>query len=331
MHGQQDPYLTHYMFNKMQFNPAYAGSNGMICVSGIYHNQWTGLEDQTIRYTSGGEDKSFNSGLGAKTSGVAINAPIHWGQKLSFGVGATILQDNIGYENSLKARGSFAARYRISRYSKISLGLDGGVLQKGIDGTKFIFRDPLDKNIPDTRVAASKPNFSAGLFYTNERLNDWYFGLSSTNLVNQRYSYSGGNFSNRTGRHYYLITGLTLDGFVNPFLEFKPSLLLKHGNTLQATLSGVAEYMQKFSGGLAYRTEADAASILLGYRMKNGMRVGYSYDLSLNALRNFHGGTHEIQINYCFMPKRVYEYILSPRHLNEEPKTLDVLLKRKRD
>lgn len=333
--AQQDPYLTHYMFNKMQFNPAYAGSSERICIAGIYHTQWTGLEDRTLEYYSDNDPKSFNSGVGARTTGVSFNAPLRVGKRLSYGVGATILKDNIGYENSLKARGDFAVRYQVSNNSKIAFGVEAGVLQKGIDGTKFKFRDPLDVHIPRGQVSAAKPNVGVGLYYTNSRLNDLYLGLSSTNFKEERYNYPGGKISNVTSSHYYFMSGLKYGAFLgNNALEFNPSMLAKLSNTLQFTFSGLVEYAQTFSGGLAYRTEADAASILLGYRLKNGMRLGYSYDVSLNALRKFSGGTHEIQVNYCFKLPIVVPPgggILTPRWLNRDPKNLDILMNRKSD
>ena len=42
--AQQEPQFTQYMFNRLSYNPAYAGSNGAICLTSFYRNQWMGLD-----------------------------------------------------------------------------------------------------------------------------------------------------------------------------------------------------------------------------------------------------------------------------------------------
>ncbi|MGI8893311.1 MAG: type IX secretion system membrane protein PorP/SprF, partial [Bacteroidia bacterium] len=38
--AQQDPQFSQYMFNKLSFNPAVAGSKDAICMGALYRNQW---------------------------------------------------------------------------------------------------------------------------------------------------------------------------------------------------------------------------------------------------------------------------------------------------
>jgi len=42
--GQQDPQFSQYMFNTLAFNPAYAGSAGLLNVSALYRAQWVGFD-----------------------------------------------------------------------------------------------------------------------------------------------------------------------------------------------------------------------------------------------------------------------------------------------
>lgn len=329
-YGQQDPYLTHYNFNKLLVNPAFAGSKENICFSGVMHNQWLGLTDQTFQYHSDAEEKTFQDGVGAKTVGVTGSAPVFYRDAIKLGIGGSILQDNIGYEQSLKVRAAVSLHYLITKNAFISVGMDAGMLQKGINGAKFRMRDPDDPNIPKNQQFDNKPNFSGGIVYTNRKRSNLYIGLSTTNAINETYQYSGGNFSNVTSRHYYMISGMEKNGFLGKSgLVFSPSILLKLNSTFQTTLTGMMEYQSAFSGGVAYRTEADAASFLVGYRFANGMRVGYSYDFSINALRQFQNGTHELQFNYCIPLKVIRRKEISPRFLDMDPKTEDVLMHRK--
>ncbi|MCC6817305.1 MAG: type IX secretion system membrane protein PorP/SprF, partial [Bacteroidia bacterium] len=42
-----------------------------------------------------------------------------------------------------------------------------------------------------------------------------------------------------------------------------------------------------------------------------GLRVGYSYDLTLSKILSVSSGTHELQLNYCFIVK-----IVPPEKIN---------------
>ena len=42
--AQQDEQYTQFMFNKLRYNAAYAGSNGAPSVTAIHRSQWVGLE-----------------------------------------------------------------------------------------------------------------------------------------------------------------------------------------------------------------------------------------------------------------------------------------------
>ena len=43
-HAQQDPLFTHYMFNTLAVNPAYAGSRDALTVTAIARQQWLSIE-----------------------------------------------------------------------------------------------------------------------------------------------------------------------------------------------------------------------------------------------------------------------------------------------
>ena len=42
--AQQQQHNTQFMYNKLGYNPAYAGSQDVPCVTCLYRNQWIGLE-----------------------------------------------------------------------------------------------------------------------------------------------------------------------------------------------------------------------------------------------------------------------------------------------
>lgn len=42
--GQQDPQYTHYMYNTMSINPAYAGQRETLSILGLNRTQWVGID-----------------------------------------------------------------------------------------------------------------------------------------------------------------------------------------------------------------------------------------------------------------------------------------------
>jgi type IX secretion system PorP/SprF family membrane protein len=329
LQAQQDPYFTHYAFNKLQYNPATAGVTGRWCASGLFHTQWTNLEDQTFEFQSGAAQKKAETGVGPKTSGVTFSMPVYTGKKYGAGLGLAIFNDVIGYENNMKARLSLAGRRIYADESSISIGFELGMLQKNLDGTKLIAKDPGDPNIPNKSVGESLFNFGAGLYYTDPNWDNFYVGVSSTNINETQYNYSAGGSGIQvtTARHYYLLAGKEFHGLLpNPNMVFQPSALIKYNSKVQVDLTGLVEYMELYSAGIAYRTEIDAVSILLGYRHNKDLRIGYSYDITLQSLARVSGGTHEFNLNYCFdlelNTERPIYIELTPRFLDKDP-TID--------
>jgi hypothetical protein len=55
----------------------------------------------------------------------------------------------------------------------------------------------------------------------------------------------------------------------------------------------------KYWGGLSYRHQ-DAVVILAGIELLNGLKLGYSYDITLSKLIKYSSGSHEVMIGYSF-------------------------------
>mgnify|MGYP002735329317 FL=1 len=51
MHAQQDPQYTQYMYNMNVVNPAYAGSKESLSITGLYRNQWSGIDNNPVTFT----------------------------------------------------------------------------------------------------------------------------------------------------------------------------------------------------------------------------------------------------------------------------------------
>src|SRR6478752_3612826 len=86
--AQQDPQFTQFMFNKLIYNPGYAGTSGAVCGVIQYRNQWLGFEGSPT-------DIAASVDMRLKT------APL--------GIGLSVISDKIGPMSTTYARiaGSF--------------------------------------------------------------------------------------------------------------------------------------------------------------------------------------------------------------------------------
>ncbi|MGB0788374.1 MAG: PorP/SprF family type IX secretion system membrane protein, partial [Marinirhabdus sp.] len=76
MAAQQDSQYTQYMYNTQTVNPAYVGSRGVFGITGLYRNQWVGLD---------GAPETLN---------VSLNTPVGSSERL--GLGVSFVEDRIG-------------------------------------------------------------------------------------------------------------------------------------------------------------------------------------------------------------------------------------------
>jgi type IX secretion system PorP/SprF family membrane protein len=326
LRAQQDPYFTHFAFNKLFYNPAAAGESGKWCVNAVSHQQWRGYDDRTFEYKTPAFPSTgiVQTQVGPRTSGFGFSAPISGrnGTMNYGGIGLSYYTDKVAYELNTNIRLHFAGALNMNDGSQLRVGVDVGSLQKELDGTKLRPLMPNDPFIPNNRQADQKMTIGAGLMYRNPNMNDLFVGISATNMLPQDYLYGpSGAIQVTTVRHYYGVAGMTIPNFMgNGNLEFMPSALVKFNTKAQLDLSALVKMNNLFAGGLAYRTENDAMSILLGYYPRPELRIGYSYDITLSRIQSASNGTHELQVNYCFTiklpPPPEPVIILTPRHLD---------------
>jgi type IX secretion system PorP/SprF family membrane protein len=288
--AQQDPHYTQFFLNRLNYNPAFAGTEEKICALGVFRSQWVGF---------GGND----AGNAPTTFMASINSPLG----KHFGVGLNVMNDQLGFQNSINPILSLSYRKVFQNASMISVGVSGGIMQQSLQGSKLKPLQDNDPKIPNTDVTGMSTDFNAGIYYTMPnlwRFQNFYTGISATHLNqgNVQYSWGDNQVDNQMKLHYYLMTGAQYE--ITPgTLVAEPNLFFKYdGANLSFDLNVMAEYNGKIRGGLTYRA-GDAVSILAGYKFTPVMQIGYSYDLTTSDIISYSTGTHEILFKYCFMPK----------------------------
>ena len=275
--AQQDPQFSQNMFTKLATNPGYAGSNDAICGTLLYRNQWTGF---------GGEPRSTL---------LTLDMPI---EVLHGGVGLSIIVgDQLGAEKNMSIRGVYAYRMNVGSGS-LGLGLDFGLYQKSIDGSKFIVNDLNDINIPTANVSGKTFDMGFGAYYNTDKL---FAGLSATHITQGKISFS--NISTKMVRHYYLMAGYGID--LTSALTLKPMIQLK-SDAVSTQMDVNANLMinNRFWVGGSYRIQ-DAIVILAGLEIIPNLKLGYSYDFTTSDIKTYSSGSHEIMLGYCYKPTKI--------------------------
>jgi type IX secretion system PorP/SprF family membrane protein len=277
--AQQDPQFSQYMYNQLNYNPGSAGSKDAICMSALSRQQWVGLKGAPA------------------TSVFTVNAPVR-PFKINSGVGVSVLTDKLGYNKNVGIKLAYAYRMDVNNGTgKLAFGISGGILNTAFNAEWHPPTDPAteDPSIPDANDSGTAFDLGFGTFYKTDNL---YFGLSATNLLENPIQYkTKGSYVNK--RNFYLTSGYNLT-LRNPQFDLQPSILIASDLVSSSVdLNMVLLYNKRIWGGVTYRLKS-AIIGMVGIELSNGLRVGYSYDLSASELHKYNNGTHELMIGYCF-------------------------------
>lgn len=319
VHAQQDPQYSQFMFNKLAYNPAYAGSSDKICVTMLGRNQWYNFGGGQIDL---GQNKVYR---GDAPSTMVFNIHSNLGKR--FGIGANISKDMIGFDNYVTFGGDLSYRQPIGD-GTLAFGVYGGMLQAGVDGTKYKPIDQGDPNIPTEKVTGSSFDMNAGIYYTLPQLsifNNFYAGASITHLnapdVTVTYGQSSGSRTYHFVRHYYLHAGADYD--LNSSLTLNPNVILKTDMAKTSVdVNCMAVWNQNIRGGIGYRAW-NSIILLAGYDFpikQNTLNVGFSYDVTAGRIFSYNTGSYELTLRYCFgvhytPPPKIIVPRLTPRFL----------------
>lgn len=296
--AQDEPIYSHYMFNSISFNPAYAGNKDNLQLQSTYRMQWIGLDGAP------------------RTLQMNIDAPFY--KKVSLGLDVT--QDKIGDFNTTKIYSSYSFRLKIGGESRISLGLATGIEMRRLKQPAKT-NDPIYSNATDFNLNTF--DIRTGIYFSNK---DYYVGISSTTMLPPI------NYFNTTvnpSRNYYFTTGYLYK--INDNTVFYPSLLYKDdfNKSSSFNFTGLIGIKSTIWGGVSYKTGYNLFSkidtkysnstsrvlgVLFDLELNDQYRVGYNFDYSLSTINQIENGSHEISLSYYFQSKKSNR-MLNPRYL----------------
>ncbi|SHL44439.1 type IX secretion system membrane protein, PorP/SprF family [Flavobacterium flevense] len=284
--AQQDSQYTHYMYNTININPAYAGSRGVTSIFGLHRTQWVGLDGAPT------------------TNAFSINTPI---RNSKLGLGLSFVNDKIGASDQNNISADLSYTIPTSEKYNLSFGIKATANLLNVDYTKldrYNGGSPVFQNNIDNEFS---PNIGAGVYYHSDKL---YVGFSVPNFLDVKHFDDNASAAIQDRMHYYLMGGYVFD--VSPTVKLKPSVLTKmvSGAPLQVDVSANVLLQDKFTLGLSYRWSA-AATAMAGIQVTDGLLIGYSYDFDTTSLENYNSGSHEIFLRFELF--NIQKRIITPR------------------
>jgi type IX secretion system PorP/SprF family membrane protein len=274
--AQQLQQYTQYMLNDLAINPAVAGKDNFADMRSNNRYQWVGMTDAPRTYM------------------LTLHSPL---KNRHMGLGTHIYTDIVGPTRRVGISLAYAYHIKIVEKTRVSLGLNAGIQQWGIDGHKLYLHDAGDDNLLTQYQTRIVPDFGAGIYVHNEK---WYLGFSAPQLYQSPIKlYPDGDHKGTLVTHFLLSGAYKFD--INDDFKVEPSFLAKYANPapIKVDVGARVIYQEQVWLGVGYRHN-DALTALVGFMYKNYLMIGYSYDFTTTNLKNYSSGTHELMLGLRF-------------------------------
>lgn len=312
--AQVDPHFSQYYAYPLWLNPALTGAiDGDYRVSANYRNQWANISNPFSTVGLSGDfvtDKNVN-------------------------LGVNILHQSAGnggyqYMNASVSVAYTGVRMGTDGYQRLVFALQGGLLNKRFDPSKFEFGDqwnPVTGYNPANptgdilnRNSYSAFDASAGVLYIDEdpfKNANLFGGFSATHLTRPQDPFLSGSDA-RMPIRYTLHGGVRL--VASETINITPNALyMRQGNASEKMLGA---YMQVIASpttdvlaGMYYRFN-DAVVPFAGFHYKNFV-VGLSFDANASRLKQLARASNSFEISLSFIGKKATvfpkEYFFCPR------------------
>lgn len=277
IYAQENPQYSHFLFNKLAYNPGYTGGKEVMAIQALYRQQWQNIEGAP------------------RTANIAIHTPF---ASRKCGIGLMITQDQLGLVSNTLIDALYAYRLHLSESTTLSFGLQARIEYSNFNWSEGKTTGGTDGLIPAEDESSVKPNFGVGAYLKS---GNFFIGFSipqfmETTLYKDNLDKVP---SFKRLRTYYLMTGAELPLSKN--LDFLPGMLVSFipNAPLEAEWNLNLMFYKTFLVGLSYRM-GDSVDGLIGLQLTKQLQLGLSYDYSISELKNYNIGSFEAMLEYSF-------------------------------
>ncbi len=285
-YAQQPAQYSLFMMNKLNWNPAYAGMDNSLVVTGAYRSQWQGLEGNPV------------------TQNIGLHLPLNI---ISSGFGINLENDELGAQQRSSATLMYNYQMGLGQRAVLSIGGSAGMMQRTLNGELLrtpdgeysepgiIFHN--DDLLPSTGVSGNVMTYGAGAYLLTEKFEA---GLSVRHLTAPTAPLSE-ELSMKLERVYFFSAQGHFD--LSTVLSFHPALLVRSDVVqTQTDLALLFHYNDNIIGGASLRgydsNSLDAVALIAGFKLSEKITVAYAYDLTVSAIAQVSNGSHEIMLRY---------------------------------
>jgi len=272
--AQQEPSFVHYWAMETSFNPAAAGKEPKINVTGAYNMSLVGYEHNP------------------RTMYLAADMPLQF-LGARHGVGVQLVNDEIGLFSNKRIVLQYALKQRLFG-GTLSIGVQGGILSEGFKGSELELDTPNDPAFMTSDVNGTGMDLSAGLYYSH---GSWFAGFSALHLTAPTIEI-GEKSNYEVSRMFYLTGGYNIR-LRNPFLTIHPTVLARtDGVAYRVDVTARVKYTngkKMMYAGVGYSPSVSVTAMVGGYF--HGITLGYGYEMFTGGV-GLGNGSHELIVGY---------------------------------
>ncbi|MGC6413730.1 MAG: PorP/SprF family type IX secretion system membrane protein [Bacteroidia bacterium] len=277
--AQQEQLYSHYDYNSLAINPAYAGSKQTFVANSLARMQWLNLP---------GAPRYYNVGIHSPVVG-------------DFGMGLNLQTGSLGKfqvaspmkETQIALSGAY--NKRISENLRFAVGLRLGLYNYNVNLSQLQTDKANDIAFQNNDLNLTAPMTGFGLYLYSDK---FFAGLSAPRMVFvKNNSVNNVDIEYATNTQYYAFAGYVID--VNTDVKLKPTTQIKmvQGAPMQIDLNMHLIYLDDYSIGGFYRTGGEAGIMAMA-NITPSFTIVYSYDSRMAPLNEYTGGSHEFGIQY---------------------------------
>ncbi|MBL4703159.1 MAG: type IX secretion system membrane protein PorP/SprF [Flavobacteriales bacterium] len=292
----QDIQFSQFYAAPMYLNPAFAGATAQSRLILNYRNQWPAIP------------QAFNSYQVSYDHNIA---------EINSGVGLSITHDKAGTAGLkyTSIAGQYGYSIKVNRKWVLKPAVQYSLTWRGLDRTQLVFGDQLIRGGASTSVeqfpigSSRYFDFGAG-FLAYSKLAWFGYSWHHVNQPNQsllgseealpfKMSLHGGGRIELEGSGInqpdHVLIGAFNYKMQGKYDQFDLGFYYEHDPIVIGMwyrgIPGIKSYEPGYQNN-------DAVVFLVGYEIKGGIKIGYSYDLTISRLTSNTAGAHEISIQY---------------------------------
>jgi type IX secretion system PorP/SprF family membrane protein len=291
VYAQQEQMYTMFMFNKLAYNPGFAGNFESPTVSVIYRNQWMGFDGAP------------------KTQAISYSQQVF---SRRVGIGANLTRNTIGINKSITFDACYAYRIEFKR-GNLAVGIQASIrnFTQNWNDPRIVASQANDHAIPTDPKSKLMTNLGFGLYYTGMKRSKekWYIGIAVPRVVNNSIDFADNGLEpSREVIHVNAMGGLHI--YSTDDAVFTPQILLKYVRNAPIDVDANVSMLlyHKFYGGITYRTGGDtkglgeSVDVMPGLQATKNLFFALSYDIGLTRLRKYGNGSVEAVFRWYFNP-----------------------------